>query len=204
MQGWFQLYDMGMAKLQRQENLVAAGGVGREINTQNTEDFQGNENTSYAVIIMNICHYVRAYSVAQSCLTLYYPMDCNLPGSSVHGIIQARILEWVAISYPKRSSGPSDPTRLLCLLHWQVDSLPMCHREAICGLTHLFKAWFVQHQEWILRKTGDFVAVMCQCGFILGKKCTILVSGVDNWERWCKCGKSPYLPLNLVENLKLF
>ena len=66
---------MGMAKLQRQENLVAAGGVGREINTQNTEDFQGNENTSYAVIIMNICHYVRAYSVTQSCLTLYYPMD---------------------------------------------------------------------------------------------------------------------------------
>ena len=35
--------------------------------------------------------------VAQSCLTLYNPMDCSLPGSSVHGIFQARILEWVAI-----------------------------------------------------------------------------------------------------------
>ena len=35
--------------------------------------------------------------VAQSCLTLYDPMDCNPPGSSVHGIPQARILEWVAI-----------------------------------------------------------------------------------------------------------
>ena len=35
----------------------------------------------------------------QSCLTLCNPMDCNPPGSSVHGIFQARILEWVAISF---------------------------------------------------------------------------------------------------------
>ena len=37
--------------------------------------------------------------VAQSCLTLCDPMDCSLPGSSVHGIFQARVLEWVAISF---------------------------------------------------------------------------------------------------------
>ena len=37
--------------------------------------------------------------VAQSCLALRDPMDCSLPGSSVHGIFQARILEWVAIAY---------------------------------------------------------------------------------------------------------
>ena len=35
--------------------------------------------------------------VAQSCLTLSDPMDCSLPGSSVHGILQARVLEWDAI-----------------------------------------------------------------------------------------------------------
>ena len=39
-----------------------------------------------------------ACSVAQLCLTLYDHMDCSLPGSSVHGIFQARILEWIAIS----------------------------------------------------------------------------------------------------------
>ena len=39
-------------------------------------------------------------SVAQSCPTLYDPMDNSLPGSSVHGIFQARILEWAAISSP--------------------------------------------------------------------------------------------------------
>ena len=37
--------------------------------------------------------------VAQSCLTLRDPMDCSLPGSSVHGIFQARVLEWVAIAF---------------------------------------------------------------------------------------------------------
>ena len=37
--------------------------------------------------------------VTQSCLTLFDPMDCSLPGSSVHGILQAEILEWVAISF---------------------------------------------------------------------------------------------------------
>ena len=37
--------------------------------------------------------------VAQSCLTLRNPMDCSLPGSSIHGIFQARVLEWVAIAF---------------------------------------------------------------------------------------------------------
>ena len=42
--------------------------------------------------------------VAQSCLTLCDPMDCSLPGSSVHGIFQARVLEWTAISFSRGSS----------------------------------------------------------------------------------------------------
>ena len=42
----------------------------------------------------------------QSCLTLCNPMDCSLPGSPVHGILQARILEWVAISFSRGSSWP--------------------------------------------------------------------------------------------------
>ena len=45
----------------------------------------------------------------QSCLTLCDPMDCS-PGSSIHGIFQARILEWVAISFSRRSSQPRDWT----------------------------------------------------------------------------------------------
>ena len=51
------------------------------------------------------CACVHAKSL-QLCPPLFYPMDCSLPGSSVHGILQARILEWVVISFPKASSQP--------------------------------------------------------------------------------------------------
>ena len=44
----------------------------------------------------------------QSCLTLCNPMDCSPPGSSVHGILQAGILEWVAIPFSRGSSQPQD------------------------------------------------------------------------------------------------
>ena len=49
---------------------------------------------------------------AQSCPTLCDPVDCSPPGSSVHGILQARILEWVAISFSMGSSQPRDWTRV--------------------------------------------------------------------------------------------
>ena len=52
--------------------------------------------------------------VAQLCPTLCNPMDCSLPGSSLHGILQARVLdstlEWVAIAFSRRSSRPRDQT----------------------------------------------------------------------------------------------
>ena len=52
---------------------------------------------------------MRAMSL-QLCLTLCDPMECSLPGSSVHGIFQARILEWVAVCLSRRSSRPRDWT----------------------------------------------------------------------------------------------
>ena len=52
--------------------------------------------------------------VNQSCLTICKPMDYSQPGSSVHGILQARILEWVAISYSSESSQPRDGTWVSC------------------------------------------------------------------------------------------
>ena len=50
--------------------------------------------------------------VAQLYLTLCDPMDCSLPGSSVHGILQARILEWAAMPFSRGSSWPRDRTRV--------------------------------------------------------------------------------------------
>ena len=71
-----------------------------------------------------ILQYAHA-ELLQSCLTLCGPMDCSPPVFSIHGISQARILEWVAISFlqgifPTQGSNLS----LLCLLNWQVDSWP--------------------------------------------------------------------------------
>ena len=51
--------------------------------------------------------------VAQSCLTLRDPMDCSLPGSSINGIFQARVLEWVAIAFSERKLS----TEVLMLLN---------------------------------------------------------------------------------------
>ena len=51
--------------------------------------------------------------VTQSCPTLSDPMGYSLPGSSVHGVLQARILEWVATPLSKGSSRPRDQTQVL-------------------------------------------------------------------------------------------
>ena len=53
--------------------------------------------------------------VPQLYLTLCKPMDFNLPGSSVHGILQARILEWRAIPFSRGSSQPRDQTQVSCV-----------------------------------------------------------------------------------------
>ena len=53
--------------------------------------------------------------VAQSCPTVCHPMHGNLPGSAVHGIFQARILERAAISFSRGSSQPKDRTRVSCI-----------------------------------------------------------------------------------------
>ena len=70
--------------------------------------------------------------VTQSCPTLCDPMDCNLPGSSVHGIFQARILEWVAISFSRGSSPPRDWTQISCIAggffaNWATREAPFFH-----------------------------------------------------------------------------
>ena len=54
---------------------------------------------------------------AQSCPTLCNPKDCSPPGSSVHGILQARILEWVAISFSRGSSYLRDWTQVSCVFY---------------------------------------------------------------------------------------
>ena len=64
---------------------------------------------------------------AQSCPALSDPMGCSPPDSSIHRILLARILAWVVISSSRGSSWCRDRACISYLLHWQVDSLPLCH-----------------------------------------------------------------------------
>ena len=61
---------------------------------------------------------VRVCPVAKLCLTLYNPVDCSPPGSSVHGTLQTRILEWVVISSSRGSSQLRDQTCISCIGRW--------------------------------------------------------------------------------------
>ena len=62
------------------------------------------------------CMKVKSESeIVQSCPPLSDPMDCNPLGSSIHGIFQARVLEWVAISFSRGSSQPRDGTQVSCI-----------------------------------------------------------------------------------------
>ena len=107
----------------------------------------GEERDSSKSDVIILCACVLAQSL-QPCPTLCDPMDCSPPSSSVHGILQARILVWVAVPYSRGSSpnqGSNPPT--LCLLYWQMGSLPQaapakprilctCHHKAyhLCPL----------------------------------------------------------------------
>ena len=62
--------------------------------------------------ICGVCMHTKSL---QSCLTLCNPLECNPPGSSVHGILQARILEWIAIPSSKGSSQPRDWSQVSCI-----------------------------------------------------------------------------------------
>ena len=89
--------------------------------------------------------------VTQLCPTLQLHGLCSLPGSSVHGIFQARVLEWVAISFSRESSRSRDPTQVLHIVgrlftDWATREVPT--------VNNLPAMW----ENWILYKT-----ILCPC-----------------------------------------
>ena len=70
--------------------------------------------------------------VIHSCPTPSDPLDCSPPGSFVpadNGILQAKILEWVAISSSKGSSQPRDQTCISCITHWAIKEPQVCQSQ---------------------------------------------------------------------------
>ena len=106
---------------------------------------------------VSLAHCMHA-KLLQSSPTVCDPMDCSPPGSSVHGILQAKILKWVAGLPPGDPPNPGiQPTSKLHLLHWQADSLPLCH----LGSPHTTRnvsqrpRSIEMHPPWCTEKTQD-------------------------------------------------
>ena len=90
--------------------------------------------------IAHLLYYIDI-EVAQSCPSLWDPMDCSLPGSSLHGIFQARILEWVATSFSRGSSQPRDWTQVSHIVGrhfaiWATREAPASLMDHVKNLTH--------------------------------------------------------------------
>ena len=114
--------------------------------------------------------------VTQLCPILCDPMDCSLSGSSVHGIFQARVLEWIAISFSRGSSWPRNRTRVSCIAGrrftvWAkvfskyllpIYSLLLCLLNSIIWKTFLkfsiFHAMFLSYLRkiWITQRSANF------------------------------------------------
>ena len=93
--------------------------------------------TSLNFSFMFLKHVVIVQLLTHVCLC--GPMNCNMPGFSAHGISQARILEWGAISSSRESHPQGSNPSFLCLLHWQLDSLPLSHLGSPCFLKMFFQ-----------------------------------------------------------------
>ena len=102
--------------------------------------------------------------VAQSCPTLCNPMDCSPPGSSVHGIFQAWVLEWVAISFSRGSSRPRDQTQVSCIVGrhftvWATREATVADSEALidfsrtaCGCGTVYLQASIVLARWLLSR----------------------------------------------------
>ena len=145
-----------------------------------------------------MCARTCMHAYVQSCLTLCDPMGCSPPGSSVHGILQAGIPEWAAISSSRRSSWPRKWTHISCLLHCRQilytlvyvsgfhffllpSTIPLCGHIKNCLFTHQLMdsgvlSWFGLLGKMLL---GTFVNKSS-----FGHKILFLLRRYLEYNRW--------------------
>ena len=101
-------------------------------------------------------------SVAQSYLTLSNSVDCNQPGSSIHGIFQARILEWLPFRPPEYLPNPGIKPMSPETSALQADSFPLSHLENQCTITCVYTHYILIHSSvdgWTFR----LLPYLCHC-----------------------------------------
>ena len=115
-------------------NSVYRGGGGREMKGKK-EDW-----------VNFICKEMEL-KLAQSCLTLCDPMDCSPPGSSAHGILQARVLGWVATPFSRGSSQPKDLTRVSCITGGFINICATREAQKTCWWTCFSFIWEIKRDQ---------------------------------------------------------
>ena len=114
---------------------------------------------------------MHACACAQSCPTLP-SHGLEPPGSSAHGIIQARILEWLHVFFSRIFPTQGSNPYLLSLLHWQVDSLPLFTTHLMMGLC--------KHTEWPFERTQDWASLI----LLVKRKCEALILLCSASQTW--------------------
>ena len=118
----------------------------------------------FPLLFRTLVPHLKVCEVTLLCLTLCDLMDCSLPGFSIHGIFQARILEWVAISFSRGSSWPRDRT----WVSHTADSLPSepPGKPLQSRLTLLYQAiqssLYLPGLPWFLPGSFRFTFLICQ------------------------------------------
>ena len=146
--------------------------------------------------------------VAQSCPTLCDPWDGSPSGSSVHGILQARILEWAAIPFSRGSSRPRDRTQIFCIACrfftvWATGDAPFTHGSAYMSiLTSRFSS--TPHPPWsntnFYKRTAHIILLLSSC-YVTPTQCfhtqstqpqTRVILSMS-WRQMKPCCRSPRL-----------
>ena len=150
--------------------------------------------------VISLWKKVKVKSLAQSCLTLCDPVDCSLPGSSVHGIFQAIVLQWIAfILFP------------LCMfscLHFWVPFLSFIKMVIVCLFVHLFI--FDLHLIGIVTKPNldqltQHAGNLSYWHQVVVKEITAFIARQPAWcqakRMGSSCSKLPNSPMALKEGL---
>ena len=98
------------------------------------------------------------YGVAKSQTQLSNPMDCSLPGSSVRGILQARLLEWVAMPSSRGSSRPRDQTLITTPPALEADPLPRSHQGIPCTVYSINIFW-MELIKWLVKRIFQICSI---------------------------------------------
>ena len=126
------------------------------------------KNTGVGCHFLLQCMKVKSESeVSQSCPTLSRPMDCSLPDSSVHGIFQARVLEWGAIAF---SGVPTMPHVFLSTLKWPINKVDK-NFPALIKLKSLWENRETYH-------ISNVTSIMLSLG-----RCIQLPNGLAHWAK---------------------